>query len=312
MTSCFGIKAWFSVLVLGWETDHLTMYISVAKVVSRTLPLGVRMERLGGKFCPLDGRVTDHAHVLKNCSFSAFGFDTVRKAVGLVDREGTKVEPSRLLLDRPEISLRTTHRLVLWAALKAPWKIRCAAKYQHQKAALEDFVALWAGILERWTGERNMWCSRADLHHLIAQLHGWCESRSMFRRAPTAPTTAVKKSQKVDALHLKEAKWGAQKKKLLQELEGLQREGRVVAYTHGSAKRICGWMQAGYGVWFGPGHKANHTAHVPAHERQSISRRGLRGVLHAMLARDLGERLVVVLDSEYVCKGMQHARMLYC
>ena len=90
----------------------------------------------------------DHAHVLKNCCFSAFMFDTVRKAFVLVDWVGTKLEPSRLPLDRPEISLQTTQGLVLWAALKAQWKIRCATKYQRQKVALEDFVALWAGIFD--------------------------------------------------------------------------------------------------------------------------------------------------------------------
>ena len=40
----------------------------------------------------------------------------------------------------------------LWAALKAQWNLRCAKKYQHQQATLEEFVALWAGILERWGG----------------------------------------------------------------------------------------------------------------------------------------------------------------
>ena len=40
-------------------------------------------------------------------------------------------------------------------------------------------------------------------------------------------------------------------KKLLQELEGLQREGWVVAYTDGSAKRVRGWMQEGMGSGLG-------------------------------------------------------------
>ena len=68
----------------------------------------VRMERLGGKLCPQCGRVEDHAHTLKRCYFSAFMFDTVRKAFGLAQGVGAAVEPSRLLLEEPLLSLQTT------------------------------------------------------------------------------------------------------------------------------------------------------------------------------------------------------------
>ena len=69
------------------------------------------------------------AYVLKNCYFSAFMFDTVRKAFGLVEWEGRRLEPSRLLLEESAVSLQCTQGLVLWA-LKAQWKSRCASKYQ--------------------------------------------------------------------------------------------------------------------------------------------------------------------------------------
>ena len=65
-----------------WDLDF------IKRVLWRKLPVGVRQERLGGNLCPLDGRVEDHRHVLKNCYFSGFMFDTVRKAFGLVQREG--------------------------------------------------------------------------------------------------------------------------------------------------------------------------------------------------------------------------------
>ena len=80
------------------------------------------------------------------------------------------------------------------------------------------------------------------------------------------------------------------------------RGGWTVAYTDGSAKTVCGWAQAGFGVWFHRGSPRNHSAHVPISERQSVSRGELRGVLHAVLARRPGERLAVVMDSEYVFK----------
>ena len=57
-------------------------------------------------------------------------------------------------------------------------------------------------------------------------------------------------------------------------------------------------------MWFGANSSRNFRAHVPAHERQSISRGELRGVLHAMLSRATGERMVVVVDSKYVFKAI--------
>ena len=149
-----------------------------------------------------------------------------------------------------------------------------------------------------------MSCSRVDLRHLIAQLHSWADHKTMFHRAPQAPTTAKLPSARPDPLKLKDEKWGSHKRSLLAELERMSGEGWVVVYTDGSAKRVRGWMQAGYGVWFGDNSNRNFRAHVPAHKRQSISRGELRGVLHAMLSREAGERMVVVVDSEYIFKAI--------
>ena len=76
-----------------------------------------------------------------------------------------------------------------------------------------------------------------------------------------------------------------------------------MAYTDGSAKQVGGWWQAGYGVFFREGSPRNYGAPVPTPERQSVSRGELRGILHALRVRQPGEKMVVVLDSEYVYKG---------
>ena len=84
----------------------------------------------------------------------------------------------------------------------------------------------------------------------------------------------------------------------------LEEEGWTVAYTDGSSKMVRGWRQGGYRVWFAEASERNHAAHIPESERQSVSRGELQGVLHAILQRRPGEQLVVVLDSEYVYKGI--------
>ena len=77
-----------------------------------------------------------------------------------------------------------------------------------------------------------------------------------------------------------------------------------MAYTDGSSKMVRGWKQGGYGVWFAEASTRNHAAPIPESERQSVSRGELRQVLHVILPRRRGERLVVLLDSEYVYKGI--------
>ena len=77
-----------------WDLD------AMRRVVWNKLPIGGRMgHRVGSKLCPLCHKVEDHAHVLRHCRYSAFVFDTVHTAFGLVPREGGGVEPSRLLHD---------------------------------------------------------------------------------------------------------------------------------------------------------------------------------------------------------------------
>ena len=79
-----------------WDRDFM------CRAQWRKLPLGTRMERLGGKLCPLDGRVEDHKHVFRHCMFSAFIQSTVRKALGLVvsggGEGGTEPPAERLLI----------------------------------------------------------------------------------------------------------------------------------------------------------------------------------------------------------------------
>ena len=78
----------------------------------------------------------------------------------------------------------------------------------------------------------------------------------------------------------------------------------MTGYTDGSAKIVRGWVQAGYGVFLEDDSPRNHAAHVPEEERQRVSQGELRGVLHALLHRRVGERLLVIMDSEYIFKGI--------
>ena len=78
-----------------WDKDF------IRRCLWKKLPVGTRMERLGGKVCSLDSKVETHEHVLRHYVFSPFLFDTVRRAFGLVPTPSGGVEPSRLLHEHP-------------------------------------------------------------------------------------------------------------------------------------------------------------------------------------------------------------------
>ena len=84
----------------------------------------------------------------------------------------------------------------------------------------------------------------------------------------------------------------------------LEEEGWTLVYTDGSTKQVRGRWQAGYGAWFGEGSERNEGSPVPTHERQNVSRGELRGVLYALEQRRAKERMVVIVDSKYVFKGI--------
>ena len=147
---------------------------------------------------------------------------------------------------------------------------------------------------------------RRDLFLFPKILDGWFDNPQMpgiFQGPPQQPPT-VGGGPQVDKQQMKEAKWGAYKTKLVAELESLSGEGWAVVYTDGSAKVVRGWAQAGYGAWYGPGSLRNSSDFVPLGEKQSVSTAELRGVLHAVRSRRWEERMIVVLDSEYVFKGI--------
>ena len=106
------------------------------------------------------------------------------------------------------------------------------------------------------------------------------------------------------AQEAKEKKRGEYRGKLEGHLSVMQKEGWTVVFTDGSAKQVGGWWKVGFGVFFEETLQRNYSAPVRPHKRQSVSRTDLRGILEALQLRQPDERMVIVLDSEYVYKGI--------
>ena len=88
--------------------------------------------------------------------------------------------------------------------------------------------------------------------------------------------------------------------KVLKEVDELQRGGWTVVFTDGSSKRLGGWDQAGYSFFYGYHHPRNISAHVPEAETQSNNRGEVKAVLCALEAKSDSEKMIIVVDSEYV------------
>ena len=186
------------------------------------------------------------------------------------------------------------------------WGLRCRAKYQLMAPVLDEFIAGCAGLLRTWRAEKDMSYSRRNLCRFVEALDDWFENPQMpriFPEQPQQPTNAKPVKQR-DKLKEKKEKSGKYRDAEVQRLQALAAEGWTVAYSDGWAKTVRGWAQVGYGVWYARGSSRNCAAHVPVGEQQSVRRGELRRVVHALLHRSRGERLVVVLDSQYVYRGI--------
>ena len=71
-------RAFQNLCLPKWDLDF------IKRVPWRKQPVGVRVERMEGKLCPMDGSVETHERVLSHCQFSAVLFGTMRNAFGLV------------------------------------------------------------------------------------------------------------------------------------------------------------------------------------------------------------------------------------
>ena len=94
------------------------------------MPVGSRLEKGLSviPLCPLDGRVEDHEHVFCHCNFLRLTFETVCRCFGVFRTDnGVVMEPSRLVTDHTEYSLKTTQGLLVWSGIMT--RISCEEHY---------------------------------------------------------------------------------------------------------------------------------------------------------------------------------------
>ena len=133
------------------------------------------------------------------CLISSIMFDLVRQSFGVVQtKDGSVVEPSRLVVDAPLLSLGTTQRLLVWAGLRAQWVLRCAKRFPGGGGAYskEIFIAKWLSICRPWQRQNEISLSRRDLWHFVSVLESWFQlGSSIEHKVPRPVITPPSKQQ---------------------------------------------------------------------------------------------------------------------
>ena len=60
------------------------------------------------------------------------------------------MEPSKLCLDHPELSLRLEQGIFMWSAVAALWRYTCEVRYGRTEPMKEGFAAFWMSQLSHW------------------------------------------------------------------------------------------------------------------------------------------------------------------
>jgi ribonuclease HI len=138
----------------------------------KKLPTGLRLQRIFPRLsraCPLCGVVEDNEHRLKACPFLSLPLLVMRRCFGVVHHTDIVIEPSRLCIDFPLVSLSTIQGLLLWKTISVLWLFRCRVLFDkqppHQLAFLE--------LLDTYLG---WWQQRPDIAVPTAAVYAYRQS----------------------------------------------------------------------------------------------------------------------------------------
>ena len=254
------------------------------------------------KLCLIDHKKETHLHFLRGCLTSFVMFDLVRQSFGVVQtKDGSVVEPSRVV-DAPLLSLGTTQGLLIWAGLRAQWVLRCAKRCRGEAYSKEIFMAKWLSVCRSWQRQAEISVSRRDLWHFVSVLESWFQPGSLFEhKVPRPVITPPSKQQQ-----------RAHKKQRLAEDRDIfeavfmrkQKGGWDVVFTDRSSKIAYQQLTGGYGVWYGEGDERNRSFVLARDEDQTNNWGELRAAFYALSRQPAGKPLHMVVDSEWVYKGV--------
>ena len=247
--------------------------------------------------CPLCRNMEDHEHMLKKCTYLDIPFQLVRAMFKRVKMDGKVVEPSRMCLEYPTLSLQTTQGVILWTAIHALWIFRCAVQFGRQKLEAKKYMATWHASLKDWGKWEGMSVDPKHIARVKSSLAAWMNTK---RRLEQQEEPGLISGESKDTRKRKRKE--EMKENVLGEW-GLEEEpppGVVQAWTDGSEQKgLDGRAYAGYGAWFGYGHILNLAEKLPGIP-QTNNRAEMTAVLHVLRIIPRWVELQICTDSQLV------------
>ena len=204
-------------------------------------------------------------------------------------------------MQKQEIALNTVQGVVSWSEAASTWGVRCQRAISKSVVTLHTFVTHWVAKLRYWMSCSDQSVTRAESSPLLNNLRHWQDAGVLGAQwsCPSGPRKLLSliESRRADA---KRAGHSTTMTRVLQELDDLLTEGWAIAFNDGSAKRVGGWNQAGFGCHYGDCHHNNFSDFVPVGEPQTNKRAEARAVLHVLVRKRVGARVAIALDSGYV------------
>ena len=278
----------------------------VRTILWKKLPVADRMQKMqmsSSPNCPLCGFLEDHEHRVKKCRYLDRPISLIR---GLYKpttmATGQRVEPSRVCLDMPEISLKTEQGIFMWTAITALWRYRCEARYGRVQPSPTGYAAYWMGELGYWGREGPVTVPVEAAQALRKTIRMWL---TKGKKMPQREEPGVQ-HQSTGSKEGQEARKQKHKDSVLQRhaLDQPPPIGVQRVWTDGSQQTgIDGKEYAGFGVWFGDGHALNYRAKLQGLP-QTNNRAEMKAAIHALVVTPKTVPLQLCVDSQLVTDGV--------
>jgi hypothetical protein len=132
--------------------------------------------------CPLCTRVEDNEHRVKQCPYLEMPIQLVRDLYHPIrDKQGARIEPSRICLEHQQESLESEQGILMWTAIAALWRYRCEVRYQRTTPTRQGFMGWWDGELRRWGQEERRRC-QCLIQRARKAIRSWLQNKGKLDR----------------------------------------------------------------------------------------------------------------------------------
>jgi hypothetical protein len=277
--------------------DRVRTYMR--KAMWEKLPVAKRVMFLSGTSegkCPLCGGEETHAHRHKQCRMLTPALEVIRASLPAEKRDGSRIEPSRVLVDQKEASLQSVTGLVMWTACETLWRVRNDVLFGHEIADPQVFMGRFYGDMAAWLRLPGGPLTEKQINAVRAGVASWLRGAATVRMQ-------IEMEVRRRERHSRKAQTQADaiaKHSLLHQTP----PGKIRVFVE-SIQQVDteGKRQTGWGAWFGRANPANKSVHMPDGE-QSRLRGELTAVWCVLDTTPQDKEITICCKQEQVASGV--------